>query len=70
MNIRTRKFIGAVGLLVLVITWALLAMAFAQVLVVHSEGWVKFAYYSLVGLGWVLPAMPLVSWMSKPDKTA
>ena len=70
MNIRTRKFIGAVGLLLLVMTWALLAMAFAQVLVIHSEGWVKFAYYSAVGLGWVLPAMPLVSWMSKPDKTA
>ena len=70
MNIRTRKFIGAVGLLVLVMTWALLAMAFAQVLVIHSDGWVKFAYYAVVGLGWVLPAMPLVSWMSKPDKTA
>lgn len=70
MNIRTRKFIGAVGLLVLVMSWALLAMAFAQVLVVHSNAWVKFAYYSVVGLGWVLPAMPIVSWMSRPDKTA
>jgi hypothetical protein len=70
MNIRTRKFIGAVGLLLLVMTWALLAMSFAQVLVVQSNGWVKFAYYSVVGLGWILPAMPLVSWMSKPDKAA
>jgi hypothetical protein len=70
MTIRTRKFIGTVGLLTLVIVWALLAMAFAQVLVIHSNGFVKFAYYSLVGLGWVLPAMPLISWMSRPDKTA
>jgi hypothetical protein len=70
MTIRTRKFIGTVGLLTLVIVWALLAMAFAQVLVIHSNGFVKFAYYSLVGIGWVLPAMPLISWMSRPDKTA
>jgi hypothetical protein len=70
MNIRTRKLIGTFGLLTLVIVWALLAMAFAQVLVIHANGFVKFAYYSLVGLGWVLPAMPLISWMSRPDKTA
>ncbi len=69
MNIRTRKLIGTFGLLALVITWALLAMAFAQVLVIHSNGFVKFIYYALAGLGWVLPAMPLISWMSRPDKT-
>jgi hypothetical protein len=70
MNIRTRKLIGTFALLTLVIVWALLAMAFAQVLVIHSNGFVKFAYYSVVGIGWVLPAMPLISWMSRPDKTA
>jgi hypothetical protein len=68
MTVRTRKLIGTVALLALVIVWALLAMAFAQVLVVHANGLVKFIYYSLVGMGWVLPAMPLISWMSKPDK--
>ena len=70
MTIRTRKFIGTVGLLTLVIVWSLLAMAFAQVLVIHSNEFVKFVYYALVGLGWVLPAMPLISWMSRPDKAA
>jgi Protein of unknown function (DUF2842). len=30
MHIRTRKLIGTVALLVLVIVWALLAMGFAQ----------------------------------------
>ena len=70
MNIRTRKLIGTFGLLTLVIVWALLAMAFAQVLVIHSNGFVKFAYYSVVGIGWVLPAMPLISWMSRPYNTA
>lgn len=30
MPIRLRKFIGAILLILLVVTWALLAMAFAQ----------------------------------------
>jgi Protein of unknown function (DUF2842) len=24
-------------------------------------------YYIVAGLGWVLPAMPLISWMARPD---
>jgi hypothetical protein len=24
-------------------------------------------YYVVAGLGWVLPAMPLIKWMSRPD---
>ena len=32
------------------------------------NGIVAGIYYAVVGLGWVLPAMPIISWMSKPDK--
>jgi hypothetical protein len=24
-------------------------------------------YYVVAGLAWVLPAMPIISWMSRPD---
>lgn len=67
MSIRTRKFIGTVALLVLVCVWALLAMALAQSALTSINGWVAAIYYVVAGLGWVLPAMPIVSWMSKPD---
>jgi len=67
MSIRTRKFIGTVGLLVLVCVWALLAMALAQSALTDISGWVAAIYYAVAGLGWVLPAMPLISWMSRPD---
>ncbi len=66
MSVRTRKLIGAVALLALVIVWALLAMAVAQVPAIFQNGVVAFFYYVLAGLGWVLPAMPLISWMSRP----
>lgn len=67
MSIRTRKLIGAVALLALVILWGLLAMALAQSVLTNINGWVATIYYIVAGLGWVLPAMPLISWMAKPD---
>ncbi|MEX0752577.1 MAG: DUF2842 domain-containing protein [Xanthobacteraceae bacterium] len=67
MPIRLRKFIGAVALLVLVIIWALLAMALAQSVLASVTGWLAVLYYIVAGLGWVLPAMPLIRWMSRPD---
>jgi len=70
MSIRTRKFIGTVALLTLVMTWGLLAMALAQSVLTNINGFVAVVYYVIAGLGWVLPAMPLISWMSRPEKTA
>ena len=63
---RLRTFIGTVALLVLVCVWALLAMALAQSALTDINGWVAAIYYVVAGLGWVLPAMPLISWMAKP----
>jgi hypothetical protein len=67
MTIRTRKLIGTVGLLVLVCVWGLLAMALAQSVLTNINGLVAAIFYVVAGLGWVLPAMPLISWMSRPD---
>ncbi len=70
MTMRRRKLIGTVAMLALVCVWALLAMAFAQVLVVSSNRVLEFPYYAIAGIGWVVPAMPLIAWMSKPDAAA
>jgi hypothetical protein len=67
MTIRTRKFLGAIALLVLVVVWSLVGMAAAQMPVIAGSGWLQAIYYVVVGLGWVLPAMPIISWMSRPD---
>jgi hypothetical protein len=65
LPVRIRKLIGAVALLALVIVWSLLAMALAQAIELRSSRVLEFAYYVIAGLGWVLPAMPLISWMSR-----
>jgi uncharacterized membrane protein YedE/YeeE len=67
MTIRTRKFFGAIALVVLAATWALVGMALAQMPWLASSGLLQAAYYVVVGMGWVLPAVPIVSWMSRPD---
>ena len=70
MAIRTRKFIGTVALLTLVIVWGLFAMAMAQSVLTNINGFVAALYYVIAGLGWVVPAMPLIAWMSRPEKKA
>lgn len=67
MKIRTRKLVGAIALLVLALVWSLLAMAIAQLPWIAGSGLLQAVYYVVAGIGWVLPAMPIVSWMSRPD---
>jgi hypothetical protein len=66
MPLRLRKFIGAIALFALVIVWALLAMALAQMPAIREHAIASVAYYVIAGIGWVLPALPLVAWMSRP----
>jgi hypothetical protein len=68
MSIRTRKLVGTIALLILVVVWSLVAMALAQAPLVAGSKLVQTIYYVVVGLGWVLPAMPIITWMSRPDR--
>ena len=67
MPLRLRKFIGAILLITLAVSWALVAMALAQAPAIKANGLIEVIYYVVAGLAWVLPAMPLVRWMSRPD---
>ncbi|MDB5566115.1 hypothetical protein V1281_002195 [Nitrobacteraceae bacterium AZCC 2161] len=67
MTIRTRKFFGTIFLLVLVVVWSLLGMTVAQAPWLAASGWYQAIFYVVAGIGWVLPAMPIISWMARPD---
>jgi hypothetical protein len=68
MPIRTRKLVGTIALLVLVAVWSLTAMALAQAPLLAGSRSLQALYYVVVGIGWVLPAMPIIAWMSRPDR--
>lgn len=67
MHIRTRKFIGTVLMIILVLCWALFFMAVAQGRVMHAGAVVQLIYYIVAGVGWVIPAGLIIKWMSRPD---
>lgn len=67
MKIRIRKLLGTVALLLLVAAWSLMGMTLAQIPQLANSGVLQAVFYVVVGIGWVLPAMPLISWMSRPD---
>ena len=67
MRIRTRKFFGTIALLLLAAVWSLMGMTVAQMPWLAQSGLLQAIFYVVAGLGWVLPAMPIISWMSRPD---
>ncbi len=54
-------------MLVLVVVWSLLGMAIAQTPWLAASRLAQAIFYVVAGLGWVLPAMPLIAWMARPD---
>ena len=43
-------------------------MVLAEAKPVHdAPGAVQAVFYAIVGLAWILPLMPLITWMERPD---
>ena len=71
MRRRQRKFVGVVVMLGFVIVYALVAMALAQARFVQgAPDLLQWLYYAVIGTAWVLPMMPLIRWMERPDVAA
>ncbi len=69
MRRRQRKLIGVVATLAFVVSYALVAMALAQARFVQSApSLLQWLYYAGIGIGWILPIMPLIRWMERPDE--
>ena len=68
MTIRKRKLFGTIALLVLVVVWSLLGMTLAQTPSRAGSGLLPAICYRVAGIGWGQPAMPIVSWMARPDR--
>ena len=67
MKIRTRKLLGTITLLLLLVVWSLAGMAAAQIPWLANSRLLQAIFYVVAGIGWVLPAMPIISWMARPD---
>ena len=65
---RNRKLIGAFALIGFVVIYALVAMALAQARPLQEASkLVQGLFYAVLGIGWILPIMPLIKWMERGD---
>ena len=67
MRKRTRKLVGATGMIAFVIAYAPLAMAVADSRISEAPRLLQAVAYMVLGLVWILPLMPLIRWMERPD---
>lgn len=68
MQRRTRKLVGTIVMLIFVCVYALVVMALAQSRLPTMSKGVELFFYALVGIGWIVPLLPLVWWMERKDK--
>ncbi len=68
MRRRNRKLIGTIVILSFFSIYALAVMALAQARPVQeAPAALQAAFYVIFGLAWILPLMPLIKWMERPD---
>ena len=69
MSARVRKLIGGVVMIAFVGLYALIAMALAQSRPLQeAPPLAQTLGYCVLGLAWILPLMPLIKWMERPDR--
>ena len=64
---RTRKLIGTIAILVFVLAYGPLAMALAESRILEAPKLVQTVAFVVLGLAWILPILPLIRWMERPD---
>ncbi|MGO8737606.1 DUF2842 domain-containing protein [Rhodoblastus sp.] len=69
MRSRQRKLFGAVFMVFFVIVYALFAMVLAQATAMKVENSaLRLLIFAVLGLGWAVPMIPLISWMEQGEK--
>ncbi len=63
MNVRMRKLVGTVAIVVFLVVYCLAAMALGSNIVASRGGGTQFAYFVAAGLAWLPLVMLLIRWM-------
>ena len=70
MSRRLRKLIGTVAMIAFVLVYALFALALADSRLSEVPELARALVYAVLGLAWVIPVLPLIRWMERPDSQA
>lgn len=64
-----RKFVGMVLLVIFVVVYAFVAMVIGDMTLQQSSTLVRFIYFAIAGLAWVIPAGAIIWWMERGGKS-
>ncbi len=67
MRQRTRKLVGTAAMLAFVVIYGPIAMALADSRIAETPTAVQTMLFLVLGIVWILPLLPLIRWMQKPD---
>ena len=63
MSARVRKFVGGIGILVFLTAYIWAMTAISERL--PDQFAIKLIFYTVAGIGWGVPILPLLSWMNR-----
>jgi hypothetical protein len=68
MNQSTRKFLGTVLTLIILVVYSWLAMLIYERFLTGAPPLVLLAYFIVAGLSWAIPISFIIRWMARPDR--
>ena len=67
MTQRSRKALGILLILGSIVIWLSVYTSVYLLFPPDLPPWILLGYFVVAGVGWMLPAMPIIRWMSRPD---
>ena len=68
LPLRVKKLIGMFFIVLLVIVYALVAVAIASATLANAPWYAHMLYFLFSGFLWVIPAMVIIKWMSTESR--
>ena len=67
INNRIKKLIGTIIIPIWLIVFIGIIAIVAEILLPDFNGLMVFLFYLVSGLIWIIPIMPIISWMQRED---
>jgi len=66
-NIRIKKLIGTIIIPVWLIIFMALISFLAELIIPDLNGFMIFLFYLISGVIWIVPLLPVITWMQKEN---
>lgn len=69
MSQSTRKLIGVLLTIAVLVAYSLIVMVLYDTFLTALPQPVLLGFFVVAGLGWCIPAMAIIRWMARPDRS-